>query len=739
MIRKLLRRLVPRWGEKGEVNIIVAILTVVVVAAVIISFISTAMGGNSESGSIAFLEGKGYTVYAGSNLHVTGNLEVDGTTDTNLTAGRVPVVGTNGVLVDDAGLTYNTSTDTITTGTGAFTTVTGTSGSITNLSSSNLTAPTGRTATYVIAASDAPANVKAQADAVCTGTEDNTVIQVAVTAATGYSTISLMGGTFNIASEIIVSGKTGLNITGNGILRRINNMPVADPSLGETGWANILRIMNSTHITISNLTFNGNLTNQTYCRDGEHPTSSLPWGAGGYGEDNYNNIWLQSSSYCTIKNVTSFNSGTNNIRLGGTNASTVKGTSDYNLVTDCFISGGRNGILLYSSGIPTYNTIAGTDNLISNNNVKDGYSYAAIYVYANKTNIQGNTCSGYLGFPVASTTGDGIRVIRGDGTLVTNNICRNNVAYGIGVGIDATNVIIENNYITSNGVGGVATGGGGSTLNNNVIYKNTGTGLQATGVKASIVGNRIINNTGYGMLIEAEFSLVSSNFLYSEAARAGTGIGCGDTSQVVISGNYLYNYDRGIYLYRTSGSRSDITVQQNVISTNTYGIQLYGTITGVAIVGNKFNANTNNFSTAGFTGTVTYLNNDGYIAPGEIRTYSGSIATLTQNAYNSVDNPFGQAVRVLTLDIYVSTNATSTTPNIDCGIGSSATTDYTTLFDDLPGETIGFYKSTVATPGAQTVPQLWASGSGNRYLSMSIKDAAATGMVATYTVTVMGN
>jgi hypothetical protein len=134
----------------------------------------------------------------------------------------------------------------------------------------------------------------------------------------------------------------------------------------------------------------------------------------------------------------------------------------------------------------------------------------------------------------------------------------------------------------------------------------------------------------------------------------------------------------------------------------------------------------------------TVRNNVGYVARGEIRTVSGSIATLTENAYNSVDNPFGQAVRLIALDIYVSTAATSTSPNIDCGIGSGATTDYTNLFDDLPGETIGLYNSKIATPGAQTQPILWESGAGNRYLNMSIKDAAATGMVATYVATVMG-
>lgn len=133
-----------------------------------------------------------------------------------------------------------------------------------------------------------------------------------------------------------------------------------------------------------------------------------------------------------------------------------------------------------------------------------------------------------------------------------------------------------------------------------------------------------------------------------------------------------------------------------------------------------------------------YRNNAGYIAPGENRTYTGSIATLTENAFNSLDNPFGQNVALLSLDVYVATAATATSPNIDCGIGSSATADYVTLFQDLPGETIGLYNSKIATPGAQTQPILWQTGAGNRYLNMSIKDAAATGMVATYVATVMG-
>lgn len=192
-----------------------------------------------------------------------------------------------------------------------------------------------------------------------------------------------------------------------------------------------------------------------------------------------------------------------------------------------------------------------------------------------------------------------------------------------------------------------------------------------------------------------------------------------------------------------SGLRLIATNNSIVANLNHVYFYLYSTgktiVTGTAatkrITFENMDINSN-ISSATLSGDLAH--GVGILLPGEIRTYSGSITTLTENAFNSLDNPFGQAVRLLSLDVYISTKATSTEPNIDCGIGSSATADYTTLFDDLPGETVGFYRSTIATPGTQTVPQLWESGSGNRYLNMSIKDAAATGMVATYVATVMG-
>ncbi len=61
---------------------------------------------------------------------------------------------------------------------------------------------TGRSATYTIAASDGPAHVKAQADYVCDGVDDQVTIQAAIDALPGGGIISFMGGDFSISAPI---------------------------------------------------------------------------------------------------------------------------------------------------------------------------------------------------------------------------------------------------------------------------------------------------------------------------------------------------------------------------------------------------------------------------------------------------------------------------------------------------------------------------------------------------------
>jgi hypothetical protein len=301
---------------------------------------------------------------------------------------------------------------------------------------------------------------------------------------------------------------------------------------------------------------------------------------------------------------------------------------------------------------------------------------------------------------------------------------------------DAWGVHINDCYVEYAGQDGLYMQGDASYVNGCYLSYNGRHGmyLDFTSTHFDVSDCTMVSNLNYGLENAAGDSTFSNlNFATGwgtdRYAVHTTGSRCNWTN-LNINGWNDVSTAKGLYIYGDNSVYTNIVINGMLTSS----IVLETTAERNTIVGGNVNIPV---SDTGINNTIVLIK--GSIAPGEIRTFSGTIATLTQNAFNSVDNPFGQAVRVLDLQIYVSTAATATTPNLDCGIGSSATTDYTTLFDDLPGETIGYYKSTITTPGAQTVPQLWASGSGNRYLNMSIKDAAATGMVATYTVTVMGN
>lgn len=497
------------------------------------------------------------------------------------------------------------------------------------LTAASISAPTGRSATYVIAASDAPAHVKAQADSVASGTADDVTINAiialtgcsAITSATASplpATVKLIGN-FTIAATITVPSYLTLDLTDARItLANGSNCDMITVTSGYYAAAGI-----SYRARILGGFLEGNGGNQT----------------SGYG--------VRFRAYRGILNGTLIQ----NCFSGGVAVDPGSSPNSFeNSLTDLRIYnwyGSGNGVLFMANA---------TDNLVANC-------------------ILGKTTN-------TSNQGYGIYVAASGNAFIGNHF------YGGYCGLyvkDKTSTIISGNYFN--------------------------------GVKSS---------GGYDLLLQSTSTYYVTN--------------------IAVTGNIFWGgtdtYTANIYAFAASaGYVTGLTITGNTFNAVnvTNALKLSNTH-ALAVTGNDFtNAGASPVSLVNANTSLIMRNNTKYIAPGEMQTYSGSIATLTENAFNSVDNPFGQAVRVLSLDVYVSTGATATTPNLDCGIGSSATTDYVTLFDDLPGETVGCYTSTIATPGTQTVPQLWASGSGNRYLNMSIKDAAATGMVATYTVTVMGN
>jgi len=146
-----------------------------------------------------------YDVRTPAGSIVNGAFTASSITDSGLTSGRVPIAGAGGLLGDDSNLTFDTVTGTL------------------QVSGANVT----RTATYVVAASDSPAHVKAQADFVCDGTADDEDIQAAIDSlSTTGGKIKLSNGTFNIAVPIVFAA-SWINLDGEGwgtVLKPITNL-----------------------------------------------------------------------------------------------------------------------------------------------------------------------------------------------------------------------------------------------------------------------------------------------------------------------------------------------------------------------------------------------------------------------------------------------------------------------------------------------------------------------------------
>jgi hypothetical protein len=504
-----------------------------------------------------------------------------------------------------------------------------------SLVTDNLDAPTGRGATYLVAASDAPTLVKDQADYVCDGTADNVEIQAAIDALPapnvvytnmieGGGTVILSMGTFNIAAPVIID-QPAVTLKGMGTAATtLFAVPLYSGNIitmDSTAYANGLY---QTHI-------------QDMTIDGGNQTT-------GYGLDftGARASYFSNIQFLHIKEYSLYANGT---------------TKAVDFVT-------FDNIYSVASGKDAFYATGSVNQIYLNN----------FYVLLVGANFYGISLTGATtSFFIDQYTYDGGAPGQGSaihlvGTTGSNIHIENSHFYGIQASKDAiTNECFDDVTVYNTTI---ASGTGGT--NSRYAFTNYGTNQTLTSIK-------FIGNTITGLW--------------------GSSIWCGGAGTTIYTG---------------------LQVKDNKL--------IASVLTGVV-----------NLDPSATYGTKQISGNVGYLAPGEVRTYSGTIATLTENAYNSIDMPYLQSGRVIKLDIYVSTAATATTPNIDCGIGSSATTDYVTLFNDLPGETIGYYTSTIATPGTQTVPQTWETGGGNRYLNMSIKDAAATGMVATYTVTVMGN
>lgn len=217
-----------------------------------------------------------------------------------------------------------------------------------------------------VAASNAPAWVRAIANYVCDGTDDDVQINAAINA-TGTGRVYLSSGTFTIGSTITL--QNNIKLEGQGF----NTIITCKNSFTD----HMLTVSGKTGVSLSNFKIDGNKTNQTFTT---FDAKSL--------------IYVYNSSFSGVENLFLYNGIAAGIQYKG-NAAQYTGLS----IRGCKLSTLHNGILLSTYGeycrisdcvintVSQYGiNIAGAGNVTVNNAQATQCSIAGINVDSNGTN-----------------------------------------------------------------------------------------------------------------------------------------------------------------------------------------------------------------------------------------------------------------------------------------------------------------------------------------------------------------
>jgi len=367
-------------------------------------------------------------------------------------------------------------------------------------------APVVRTATVVVAASDASAKSKAQADYVCDGTDDQVEIQAAIDT---EKHVKLTEGTFVLSNRLQLDSDTLLEGSGFGTVLKMANNANAVSVINAVGVNNVI---------VRSLKVDGNRANNTK----------------GYGIrfDQSNNIVVEDCFVTSCYDT--------NILIG---------ISSRAIVERCFTTDSRlNGISVEES-----------DEVIVKGNVAYNNSLHGIRVRAaDPSTHYGNVVIGNK----ASNNGNFGIYVRVDNTAIIGNTANNNgVDYdGIVVIEPASFCTVMGNIANSNGDDGIDVAKGrGNVVIGNECNDNGDEGISLHGPYQIAIGNTCKNNTNNGIDVTlkddgdtVEGCLVQSNFL-AENGGYGVLVGTegltGTVQNNSILGNTFYN--------NTSGAISD--------------------------------------------------------------------------------------------------------------------------------------------------------------------------------------
>jgi Right handed beta helix region len=654
-----------------------------------------------------------------------------------------------------------------------------------SLDGTNLATPTGRTSGYIVAAYNSSFNERSQADKVLSGTSDETDINALI--ASG-KVIYFASGTYNLTATISVSGITGLTLKSDGLAKFVVTGGVEAFTIADSNDIIIQRLDISTDDSTASYTrsgvvkitgstdikFKDNVVHDVYmgmwivCNTTTHAkTSRVEIANNEFYYCNYLAINLSSGvEYINIHDnfihdITP-GDGANLYGIAGSFPGLEDTTSPmqewviihHNTITDLTSGTGSLGKAIDIHGM---NHCIVTDNQIKNVNSTainiHCYNYDSGGDVFEDWRVSGNIIDGCI-------TGIGVTNnnlnAKVKGVQVNDNIITNWSDAGISVRVT------DDADISMSEVGVVG----------NQISEHTGS---VAGSCIYILGASPTNLLTAGLVV-ANNSVSGQNLAYNGGTQvhAGYGIYVRYWSDYLITGNNI-NYCNPSAISITSGGLRQMVTNNNIVlfRNGIYGIWfVFGVdpvITGNVIreiddpsgvIGiNVSNSSVTrpvvkNNSIYNCETPISYANaikpvyiegNLGFVSPGEIRTYSGTITGTASNngaIMLSVANPFSQAVRALETNISI-TAQSSTASTLDAGIGASATTDYSTMIAALPlnpGTTYPYYytSSNTTTYGVRPAPINWPSTS---YLNFFNPSANATGTTCaiSYVVTIMGN
>jgi polygalacturonase len=444
------------------------------------------------------------------------------------------------------------------------------------------------TATYVIAASDAAATEKAQADVVCDGKADQVEINAAITA--GYKHIVLSSGTFIVGAAIVYASNLWLQGQGSGSVIKIAGDYSGITATGKT------------YVSLADLKVDGDNTNT-----------------------DHNAIQFLSCTQLNIRNLSIVNSAA---------FSLMAQSCDYGIIDNIYCS---SAAVAFNDGVHLHECSNMTVNNIRGSTGDDLFAIGARSVASSNitvTNIVGTSALAHL-CRIWITTGASAGADISD--IVVRNIS----------GAAASGLLIINSHtngtisrVSVNNITGVGTTNlikvdttAGGTISDMYldgfsVDNSSGYGVFICGVtRGALTNGSILNCADHSLLLRADTAFKCDNINIKTAVASQTGVAVENANDLILT-NITSDVTGNAFLFgKTASTKVKMTNCKAITAKG--GIYHSVDLTDSIIANNDLSNARTKVSGGGLFTDVIIKNNVGYIDPYEVRTDSVTASSRT--------------------------------------------------------------------------------------------------------------